>query len=99
MSDVDEFATKYKNKIERDRYNYHNKYKLDDEFIKKRTIRSKEHYEKTKDARKEKYKNNPELAKSKSSYYYYKKKNKLDVFMAKYPDRVEILRAVGLKVV
>ncbi len=100
MSDeeIASMIQKYKNKIERDRINYHTKYKFDEKYKEKRSMNSKIHYEKTKDKRKEKYKSNSELAKAKSSYYYYKNNNKLDVFMVRYPERVQVLAHFGLKV-
>lgn len=96
--DIQIILQKYKNKIERDKINYHTKYKFDDDYKAKRLLHSKNHYEKTKEERKEKYKDNSELAKAKSSYYYYKKTNKLNIFMERYPARVQVLSDFGLKV-
>ncbi len=95
--EIKSILQKYKNKIERDKYNYHTKYKFDDDYKAKRLLHSKNHYQKTKEERKEKYKDNPELAKAKSSYYYYKKNNKLNVFMERYPGRVQVLSDFGLE--
>ncbi len=73
-------------------------YKFDEEYKARRSLQSKDHYQKTKDVRKENYKNNPELAKAKSQYYYYNNKNKLDLFIKRHPERVQILADFGLKV-
>lgn len=97
--EINAMVQKYKNKIARDKHNYHTKYKFDEEYKARRSLQSKDHYQKTKDARKENYKNNPELAKAKSQYYYYKNKNKLDLFIKRHPERVQILADFGLKVV
>ena len=82
----------YKRKKANEYYNYHNKYKLDPNYMQKNKDRAKQHYEENKDKSKLRYLNNKELLKARSSYNYYKKNDKLDVFQSKFPDRVKILK-------
>lgn len=82
----------YKKKKANEYYNYHNKYKLDPNFMQKNKERAKEHYDKNKDQRKLKYNDNKEFVKARSSYNYYKRNDKLETFKSKFPERVKILK-------
>ena len=62
-----------------------------DEFKSKNRERANNHYQNNKDKKKEKYDNNKDFMNSRSSYYYYKKKDKLDLFKEKYPNKVKTL--------
>ena len=50
-----------------------------------------QHYDLNKDRYKEKYENKKELLKARNSYYYYHKKDDMETFRTKYPDRYELL--------
>ena len=82
----------YKKKKANEYFNYHNKYKLNEEYMKKNKERAKQHYDNNKDKAKKRYEENKELIKAKSSYNYYKKNGKLDIFKSKFPERVNILK-------
>jgi IS4 transposase len=82
----------YKKKKANEYFNYHNRYKLDEEYMKKNKERAKEHYDNNKDKSKKRYEDNKELIKARSSYNYYKKIDKLDVFKTKFPERVKIIK-------
>jgi hypothetical protein len=82
----------YKKKKANEYFNYHNKYKLSEEFMQKNKERANKHYHENKDKSKLRYENNKEFVKARSSYNYYKKNDKLDVFKSKFPDRVKILK-------
>ena len=80
----------YKCQREKDKEKYERR-KLDNDFMESNRVRAREHYHKNKDARKEDYLNNSELQKAKCSYHYYSKRNNVDKFKEKYPDRYELL--------
>lgn len=63
-----------------------------EDFKLKNRQRAKNHYEKNKNAKKEKYDKDKEYLTAKSQYYYYKKNNKLDIFEEKYPHKISILK-------
>ena len=63
-----------------------------EDFKLKNRQRAKNHYDKNKNAKKEKYDNDKEYLTAKSQYYYYKKNNKLDIFAEKYPNKISILK-------
>lgn len=84
----------YKSKRERERLSYIKK-KDNPEFKEINRERARQHYVLNKHLKREKYTQDRELIKAKSSYYYYKKRLKLDVFESKYPDRYSLLDDVG----
>ena len=89
---INKIIEQYKNTKKKQHDNYHNKYKLDDDFIKRNRERAKEHYNLNVDKRKENYSNNKEYAKARSSYNYYKRINQLDKFEDKYPERHKMIK-------
>ena len=88
---INRVIMQYKKKKEKEYNNYHNKNKLDPDYMAKNKERAKKHYNLNKDNRKESYNKNKDFIKARSSFYYYKKNNKLDVFKDKYPEHVEVL--------
>jgi hypothetical protein len=84
----------YKNKREREKERYE-QIKDTEEFKIYNRNKAKLHYENNKEMYKEKYKNKKELMKAKNSYYYYKRKNDMEAFQKKYPDRYELLLVGG----
>jgi len=83
----------YEQKREREKQYYQEVKKNDEEFIKKNRERAKNHYEKNKDLRKEKYAKNKELNQIKSLYRYYEKKDKIEDFKEKHPEKYTTLLA------
>lgn len=88
---INRVILQYKKKKEKEYNNYHDKNKLDPDYMQKNKDRAKNHYNLNKDKRKESYSQNKELVKARSSFYYYKKNNKLDTFKEKFPHHVELL--------
>ncbi len=88
---INRVILQYKKKKEKEYNNYHNKNKLNPEYMQKNKERAKNHYNLNKENRKDSYNNNKELVKARSSFYYYKKNNKLDKFKEKFPHHVETL--------
>jgi hypothetical protein len=84
----------YKIQRERDRVKYEQR-KQDPEFMKKNRERAKKHYEENKHNRVNKYSENKDLQKAKSSYHYYKNKDNLDKFKERFPERYELLKGIN----
>ena len=84
----------YKNKRAREKERYE-QIKDTEEFKTYNRNKSKLHYENNKEMYKEKYNKIKELNKAKNSYYYYKRKNDMETFQKKYPDRYELLLIGG----
>ena len=89
---INRVILQYKKKKEKEYNNYHNKNKLDPDYMQKNKDRAKNHYNLNKEKRKESYSQNKDLVKARSSYYYYLKNNKIDTFKSKFPHHVELLR-------
>jgi hypothetical protein len=70
---------------------YYDKIKDTEEFKTKNRAKAKEHYHENKELKKNAYIQNKELIKARSSYNYYKKRDRIDDFKEKYPDRYEKL--------
>ena len=88
---INKIVEQYKKTRERERVYYHEVKKTDVNFMNKNRERAKTHYNNNKEKRKEEYADKNEFYKCKSLYYYYKRKDKKDVFMEKFPDKVQIL--------
>jgi len=84
----------YKHQREKDKTKYELR-KTDPEFMKKNRERAKKHYELNKDKRVNKYYENKDLQKAKCSYHYYKKKDNMDKFKERFPDRYDLLNGIG----
>jgi guanylate kinase len=82
----------YKKKKANEYYNYHNKYKLDSNFMQKNKERANKHYHENKNKSKQRYEDNKDFIKARSSYNYYKRNDKLETFKSKFPERVKILK-------
>tara|TARA_R110000803_G_scaffold102283_1_gene170341 strand:+ start:13314 stop:13691 length:378 start_codon:yes stop_codon:yes gene_type:complete len=96
--DIQKIINQYKNKREREYKKYHETLKLDEAFCQKNKQRALEYYYKNKDAKKEKYKNDNEFIKARSSFQYYKKNNRVDDFISKYPLKCELLTSRGIEI-
>tara|TARA_R110002073_G_C9187876_1_gene557008 strand:- start:294 stop:638 length:345 start_codon:yes stop_codon:yes gene_type:complete len=84
----------YKHKREKEKERY-DRIKDTEEFKLKNRMCAKNHYDNNKDRYKEKYENKKDLIKARNSYYYYKKKNDMEAFKNKYPERYELLLIGG----
>tara|TARA_R110000772_G_scaffold255860_1_gene372179 strand:+ start:251 stop:562 length:312 start_codon:yes stop_codon:yes gene_type:complete len=84
----------YKCQREKDKEKYQ-KRKLDPVFMESNRTRSRNHYSKNKDQKKEGYVNNCELHKAKCSYHYYVKNQKIDKFKERFPERYELLNSIN----
>ena len=80
----------YKQNKEKNKANY-DKIKDTEEFKQKNRARAKAHYHENKELKKNAYIQNKELIKARSSYNYYKKRERVEEFKEKYPDRYEKL--------
>ena len=81
----------YEKKRQREKIYYHEQKKNDEDFKLKNRERAKEHYTKNKNKRKDKYNENKELLQIKSLISYYKKNDRIDDFITKYPEKVQII--------
>jgi len=70
-----------------------------EDFKFKNRQRAKNHYEKNKQIKKEKYDLDKEYLNARSQYYYYKKNNKLDIFAEKYPHKITLLKERNYEIV
>jgi len=84
----------YKTQREKDKISYQKK-KLNPDFVQKNRDRAKKHYHENKEKRTNNYQLNKELQKAKSSYHYYKKKDNIDKFKEKYPERYNLLTNIN----
>lgn len=86
---------KYKEKIDREKKYYHEVQKNDENYkIKNRQRANNFYHDETNGYREKKlkqYQENKEFNIAKSSYYYYKRKDKLDHFKEKYPQKYQLL--------
>ena len=87
---IKKLIEQHKARSERDRLRYQS-HKDDEDFIKGNRQRAKDHYENNRDKRLEHYKENKTLMNARSSYYYYKKKDKIDLFKERCPDKLQVL--------
>ncbi len=97
-SDITKIITQYKKKREREKKNYHERLKVDNEWCKRNQQRALDHYNKNKDKNKEKYKNDKDFVNSRSMFQYYKRNNRIMDFKDKYPEKYELLKSRGVKV-
>jgi len=84
----------YKTQREKDKINYEKK-KLNPDFVQKNRDRAKKHYYENKENRTNNNPLNKELQKAKMSYHYYKKKDNIDKFKEKYPERYNMLTNIN----
>lgn len=81
----------HKRKLEYYKHRYHTVKKHDEEFIKQNRQRSKDHYSKNKESKREYYDKNKAFINAKTSYLYYKRKNDVDGFKTKNPEKYQLL--------
>lgn len=85
---------KHKDRLQKDRIKY-DKIKDNEDFKALNRQRAKAHYEKNKDKKASLYLENKEFLKARNSYYYYLKKDALDIFIEKFPERHELMKEKG----
>ena len=78
---------------EKERYQ---RIKETDEFKIKNRERARNHYNKNKEVKKQKYLDNRDFMNARSSYNYYKKINRVEDFKQKYPEKVELLSSLNI---
>lgn len=88
---IRKLVEQHKRKLEYYKNKYHNERKHNEEFMEKNRQRAKNHYEKNKDSKREYYLKNREFMNAKNSYNYYRKKDDIDSFKTKYPDKYQLL--------
>ena len=89
-SEIQHILKLYKQRREKSKADYE-KVKDTEEFKLKNRARAKEHYHNNKDLKKKHYEENKELIKARTSYQYYKKKDRVEEFKEKYPERYQKL--------
>tara|TARA_R110001592_G_scaffold14084_5_gene63754 strand:- start:384 stop:710 length:327 start_codon:yes stop_codon:yes gene_type:complete len=95
---INKIITLYKKRVERDRIKYEKK-KNDPVFIEQNRSRAKAHYEAHyKEVKKQNYNKNKDVVKAKSLFYYYRRNDRVDEFIIKYPDKVELMGNHGITV-
>jgi len=90
MVEVDKLLTAYKRKQVKEKERYE-RLKQNPEFVKQNRLRAKENYDKNKYKKHEKYQENLDLERAKSSFYYYLKRNNLNAFEERYPERFKMV--------
>ena len=78
---------------EKERYQ---RIKETDEFKIQNRERARNHYNKNKEVKKQKYIDNRDFMNARSSYNYYKKINRVEDFKQKYPEKVELLSSLNI---
>ena len=78
---------------EKERYQ---RIKETDEFKTQNRERARNHYNKNKEVKKQKYIDNRDFMNARSSYNYYKRINRVEDFKQKYPEKVELLSSLNI---
>jgi hypothetical protein len=89
-NDIQHILKLYKQRREKDKEKY-DKIKDTEEFKIKNRARAKEHYHNNKHLKQNHYNENKELIKARNSYQYYKKRDRIDDYKNKYPERYMML--------
>lgn len=94
MSDIEicHIVSLYKNQREKDKNRYL-KIKDSEDFKKKNRERAKAHYNKTREIRAQRYKDNKDVRLAKNCYYYYKRCGRVEDFKNKYPERYDLIQS------
>ncbi len=85
-------VNQYKRKREMEKLRYDTKLKIDPEYKKKCCERSRAHYQKNKEKRREKYLKDKDFNTAKQLLSYYTKNNNLETFKDKHPDKLELVK-------
>ena len=97
MSDekIKNMVDRYMSNLEKKKELYHSVHKHDEEFMQRNRERANKHFQMNKDKKKQYYQDNIESKKLNNLYYYYKKKDKMDLFKSKHPDKYDKLVKMG----
>ena len=68
------------------------------EFLEKNRTRAKNYYHDHRESKKTKYLENRDLFNARSSYYYYKKRDKIELFKEKCPQKVKLLEENNIQI-
>lgn len=93
-SEINKIIESYKKRREYEK-GYYNSIKDTDDFKMKNRARAKAHYDKNKDIKLQKYKDNKDILNAKSTFNYYKKINKLEDFKEKKSEKYELLKSIN----
>lgn len=88
---IQKLMKNYTRHLEYNRNKYHNTRKHDIDFMEKNRERARKHYLNNRESKQKYYNNNRDLINAKSSYNYYLKKNDVEKFKNKYPNRYDLL--------
>ncbi len=97
--EINKILTQYKKKREREITNYHTNLKNNEEWQHKNKERALNYYHKNKEKKKTSYQNDKDFINARAMLRYYKRINKVQSFVDKYPDKVEILSKRGVVVI
>ena len=89
--DYKRIIEKYQNNKKTQREYYHKVRKNNEDFKNKNKERSNNYYNNNKEKYKENYVKKQEYVKSRNLYNYYKKRDNLDVFKEKHPEKYDLL--------
>ncbi len=92
---INNILDSYKRRVEKDKIKYL-KNKDNEDFKIANRARAKAHYEANKELKAKKYQDNKELLKCKALLNYYKYHNRINDFIEKYPDKVDLMKSYGL---
>lgn len=95
-SEIKKIINQYKRKRDREKENYHNKLKCDDEWCKRNQERALNYYHENKDKKKDNYIKDKDFINSRSMFNYYKRNNRIKDFKVKYPDKCDLLKSRGI---
>jgi hypothetical protein len=95
--EINKIVKAYKKKRERE-LNHYQLIKDNPDFKDKNRTRAKNHYTNNKDKYKLKYETNKDMNKIKSLYRYYLKKNDIDGFKFKHPEKFKIIEEEFLSI-
>tara|TARA_R110000765_G_scaffold51410_1_gene103826 strand:+ start:165 stop:482 length:318 start_codon:yes stop_codon:yes gene_type:complete len=85
-------VNQYKRKRDMEKKRYDTVLKIDPEYKKKCCERSRLHYQKNKEKRRDKYLQDKEFNNAKQLLSYYTKNNNLETFKDKHPDKLELVK-------
>ena len=93
--EINKIVENYKKQKLREKSKYES-IKDDDNFKIKNRERARLHYQNNKDKKKKKYQDNKDLLNAKSLLQYYKYNDKVNIFIDKHSDKIDILKNNGI---
>ena len=92
---IQKLLADHKKRKEYERDRYHNKLKLDPEFVEKNRQRAREHYAKNKKKKHAYYESKQALNNARSNYRYYVRAGRESEFQARQPEKYDLLVKEG----